>query len=137
MQGETAASAGYHSANAAMTHNEDHMAESTIGSLANLATATAADRGLVAALAQDNSRLVKQLEETASELRELKTLLNQEHHDRRGPRSFTSSSSTCCWTHGYKVGKTHTVLTYKTRNPGHKADATRADNIGGSQVNKE
>jgi hypothetical protein len=43
MQGESAATAGYHSANAAATHNEDHMAEATIGALANLATATAAD----------------------------------------------------------------------------------------------
>jgi hypothetical protein len=52
-----------------MTQNEDHMAEATIGALANLATATTADRGVVAALAQANSRLVKQLEENASELR--------------------------------------------------------------------
>jgi hypothetical protein len=64
MQGGTAANAGYHSANAAMTQNEDQMAEATIGALANLATATAADRGVVAALTQANSRLVKQLEET-------------------------------------------------------------------------
>jgi hypothetical protein len=58
-----------HSANAAMTQNEDQMAEATIGALANLAAATAADRGVVAALTQTNSRLVKQLEENASELR--------------------------------------------------------------------
>jgi hypothetical protein len=53
MQGESAATAGYHSANAAVTHNEDHMAEATIGALANLATSTAADRDAVAVL---NSR---------------------------------------------------------------------------------
>jgi hypothetical protein len=39
------------------------MAEATIGALANLATETAADRGVVAALTQANSRLAKQLEE--------------------------------------------------------------------------
>jgi hypothetical protein len=44
MQGESAVTAGYHSANAAMTQNEDQMAESTIGALANLTTATAEDR---------------------------------------------------------------------------------------------
>jgi hypothetical protein len=43
MQGESAATAGYHSANAAVAHNEDQVAEETIGALANLATATAAD----------------------------------------------------------------------------------------------
>jgi hypothetical protein len=110
MQGETAANVGYHSDNAAMTHNEDQMAEATIGALANLATATTADRGVVAALTQANSRLAKQLEENASELRELKALLNQERRDKRGPRSSTSSSSNYCWTHGYNVGKTHTSI---------------------------
>jgi hypothetical protein len=55
-----------------MTQNEDQMAEATIGALANLETATAADRGVVTALTQANSRLVRQLEEISSELRELK-----------------------------------------------------------------
>jgi hypothetical protein len=54
MQGETAANAGSHSANATMPHNEDQMAEATIGALANMATATAANRGVVAALTQSN-----------------------------------------------------------------------------------
>jgi hypothetical protein len=129
MQGETDANAGYNSVNAAMTQSEDHMAEATIGALANLATATAADRGVVADLTQANSRLVKQLEENASELRELKVLLNQDRCDRRGPRSSTSSASNYCWTHGYKVGKTQTSLTCNTGNPGHKAEATRAENM--------
>jgi hypothetical protein len=120
-----------------MTQNEDQMAESTIGALANLATASAAYRGVVAALTQSNSRLVTQLEENASELRELKALLNQERRDKRGPRSFTSSGSNYCWTHGYKLGKTHTSLTCNTRNPGHKAEATWDDNMGSSQANKE
>jgi hypothetical protein len=68
-----------------MTQTEDHMAEATIGALANLETETAADRGVVVALTQANSRLVKQLEETSSELRELKAMVHQEQRDRRGP----------------------------------------------------
>jgi hypothetical protein len=71
MQGESAATAGYHSANAAISHTKDQMVEATIGALANLATATAADRGVVAALTQANARLVKQLEDNSNELREL------------------------------------------------------------------
>jgi hypothetical protein len=137
MQGGTAAHAGFHSANATMTHNEDQMAEATIGALENLATATAADRSVVAALTQANSRLVKQLEETTSELRELRDFFHQERRDKRVPRSFNASASNYCWTHGYKVGKTHTSLTCNTRNLGHKAEATRTDNMGGSQANKE
>jgi hypothetical protein len=78
-----------------VTQNEDQMAEATIGALANLATATAtaADRGVVAALTQVNSRLAKQLEDNSSELRELKDLLNQERREKRGPRSFNPSAS--------------------------------------------
>jgi hypothetical protein len=96
MQGESAATAGYHSANADMTQNEDQMAEAAIGSLANLATAMAAERGVVAALTQAKSRLAKQLEENSSELRELKDLLNQERRDKRGPRNGNPSSSNYC-----------------------------------------
>jgi hypothetical protein len=137
MQVESAATAGYHSENADVTQNEDKMAEATIGASANLATATAADKGVVAALTQANSCLAKQLEDNSSELRELKALLNQQHRDRRGPRSFNPSASNYCWKHGYKVGKTHTSLTCNTHKPGHKTEATRAENMGGSQANKE
>jgi hypothetical protein len=45
------------------------MAEATIGALANLETATAADRGVVAALTQANSHLAKKLEDNSSEMR--------------------------------------------------------------------
>jgi hypothetical protein len=55
------------------------MTESTIGALANLATATATAtyRGVVAALTQANSCLAKQLEDNSAELRELKALLHK------------------------------------------------------------
>jgi hypothetical protein len=137
MQGESAATAGYHSANATISHNEDHMAEATIGALANLATATAADRGVVAALTQANSRLSKQLEDNSNDLRELKALLMKERTEKLNQRSFNPSPSNYCWTHGYKIGSTHTSLTCKLPKPGHKKEATRADNMGGSQANRE
>jgi hypothetical protein len=104
MQGESAATSGYHYANAAVTHNEDQMVEATIGALPNLATATAADRGVVAALTQADSCLAKQLEDNSSELRELKALLNKERSEKRGQRSFNPSPSNYCWTHGYNMG---------------------------------
>jgi hypothetical protein len=65
MQGESAATARYHSANAAVGQTEDQMAEPTIGTLANLATATAAYRGVVAALTEANARFVKQLDDNS------------------------------------------------------------------------
>jgi hypothetical protein len=78
MQGESAATAGYRSANAAVGQTEDQLAEATIGALANLATATAADRGVVATLTEANTRLVKQLEDNLNELRELNALIKKE-----------------------------------------------------------
>jgi hypothetical protein len=120
-----------------MTQSEDQMAKGTIGALANLATATAADRGVVAALTQENSPLAKQLEDNSTELRELKALLNQDRRERRGPKSVNSSASSYCWLHGYKVGSTHTSGTCNTPKPGNKTEATRADNMGGSQANRE
>jgi hypothetical protein len=137
MQGESAATAGYHYANDAVGHTEDQMAEATIGALANLATATAADRVVVAALTQANARLVKQLEDNSNELRELKALIKKERIEKRGKRSYNPSPSNYCWTHGYKVGSTHTSLTCKLPMQGHKKEATRVDNMGGSQANKE
>jgi hypothetical protein len=137
MQGESAATAGYHSANAAVTHNEYQMAEATIGALENIATATTADRGVVVALTQANSRFAKQLEDNSTDLRELNDLLKKERSEKLGQRSFNPSPSNYCWTHGYKVGSTHTSLTCKLLKPDHKTEATRADNMGGSQANRE
>jgi hypothetical protein len=93
MQGESTSTACYHSANAAVNRNEYQMDKATIGALANLATATAADRGLVAALTQANSYLAKQLEDNSTKLRELKALLKKERSEKRGQRSFNPSPS--------------------------------------------
>jgi hypothetical protein len=122
IQGESAATVGYHSANAAVGYTEDQMAEATIGALANLATATVADRGVVAALTQVNARLFKQLEDNSNELRELKALIKKERTEKRGQLSFKPSPSNYCWTHGYKVGSTHTSLTCKLPKQGHKKE---------------
>jgi hypothetical protein len=108
MQGEYAATAGYHYANADVGQTEDQIAEATIGSLANLATATAADRGVVATLTEDSARLVNQLEDNSNELRELKALIKKERFEKSGQRSFNPPPKNYCWTHGYKVANTHT-----------------------------
>jgi hypothetical protein len=67
------------------------MAEATIGALANLATAKAADRGVVATLTEENARLAKQLEDNSTELRELKALLKKEIIEIIGQRTFNPS----------------------------------------------
>jgi hypothetical protein len=124
MQGESPATAGYHSENTAVTQKKDQMAEANIGALSNLAAATTADRGVVEALTQSNSRLAIQLEDNSSELRELKALLEKELREKRGPRCVIPSASNYCWTHGYKVDSTDTSLTCKLPKPCHNTDAT-------------
>jgi hypothetical protein len=137
MQGGSAATSGYHSAKADVGQTEDQMAEANIGALANLTTATAADRGVVATLSEANAHLAKQLEDNSNELRELKALIKKERTEKRGQRSFNPSPNNYCWNHGYKVANTHTSLSCNFPKHGHKREATRADNMGGSQANKE
>jgi hypothetical protein len=91
MQGESAATSGYHAANAVVGQTEEQMDEATIGALANFSTATAADQGVVATLTVANARLAKQLEDDSNELRELKALIKKERTERRGQRSFNPS----------------------------------------------
>jgi phage-related minor tail protein len=78
MQRESSANSSYHAANADVVQTEDQMAETTIGALTNLATATATDRGVVATLTEVNSRLTRQLEDRSNELKDIKTLLKKE-----------------------------------------------------------
>jgi predicted component of type VI protein secretion system len=113
------------------------MAEANIEALTNLEPETVENRGVVAALTQANARLANQLEDNSNELRELKAQLNQDRSSKRGQRSFNPSPTNYCWNHGFKLRRTHTSLTCKTQTPGHKKEATRADNMRGSQANKE
>jgi hypothetical protein len=53
------------------------VAEQALGAFANLATATAVDRKVVAQLTEANSRLSKQLEDNATSLKEVKALLKK------------------------------------------------------------
>jgi hypothetical protein len=58
------------------------MDEATIGALANLATATAVYRGVIGTLTEANARLVKQLEDNSTELRELKALIKKKRFEK-------------------------------------------------------
>jgi hypothetical protein len=109
----------------------------TIGALTKLVTATAADRGVMATLTEANARLVKQLEDNSNELRELKALIKKERTEKRGQRNFNPSPNNYCCTHSYKVANTHTSLSCNFPKQGHKREATRANNMGGIQANKE
>jgi hypothetical protein len=96
------------------------MDDATIGALANLATTTAEDRGVVATLTEANARLVKQLEDNSNELRELKALIKKEIFENPGQRSLNPSPHNYFWTHGYKVANIHTSLSCNFPKQGHK-----------------
>jgi hypothetical protein len=114
------------------------MDEATIiGALSSLATEAATDRGVVVTLTEANARLVKQLEDNSNELRELKALIKKERFEKCGQRSLNPSPNNYCWTRGYKVANTHTSLSCNFPEQGHKREATRTDNMGDSQANKE
>jgi hypothetical protein len=144
MQGETVGAQGF--VNAAVTQaSKDDLVEQALGDFANLATARAVDRNVVEKLTEANSRLAKQLEDNATSLKEVKALLKKERAKRtssgnseRPPRRcFTPSSDNYCWSHGYKVERTHTLQTCIYPKEGHHCEATKANNMGGSQVNRD
>jgi hypothetical protein len=135
MQGETAATSGY--ANATVAQPDEYLAEAAIGAFANLASATAVDRAIVATLTEANARLAKKLEESAQALKEVNALLKKEHSDRVARKPFAPYVDNYCWTHGYKIARSHTSMDCMFPKTGHKKEATKSDNMGGSQVNKE
>jgi hypothetical protein len=72
MQGESADNSCYNYANVDVGQTEDQMDDATVGALANLATSTAADRGVVA-----NVRLARQLEKSSKGVKEVNALLKR------------------------------------------------------------
>jgi hypothetical protein len=143
MQGETVGTQGY--ANAAVAQPEDDLADQALGAFFNLSIATAVNRGVVAQLTDANSHLAKQLEDNATALKEIKALLKKERvehaksgNSKRPPRrNSTPSSDNFCWSHGYKVARTHTSQTCMYPKYGHRCEATKTNNMGGSQVNRD
>jgi hypothetical protein len=135
MQGESAATSGY--ANADVAQPDEDLAEAAIDAFANLASATAVDRSIVATLTEANNRLVKKLEESARALKEVKALLKKERGDRASRKPFASSVDNYCWRHGYKLARNHTSMNCLYPKTGHKEEATKSNNMGGSQALKE
>ena len=134
--------AGYHSSNAAFELQQD-----TSIALANLATATAADRSAVASLTTTISSITLELAEANNKLSaarteitalkiELATNKNNGNNNNRPPRNYKPNQN-YCWTHGYKVACKHTSATCTRPLEGHKREATRANIMGGTQIGKE
>jgi hypothetical protein len=130
----TAQGGGFHGANAAM----ESFANETADALANLAEATASDRATVAQLTMTNATLTTQLANVTKDLERMKIKLAAQppRQDRPPPRPRFTPNNNYCWTHGYKVGNTHTSANCNFPATGHQKEAIRGATLGGSEKGK-
>jgi hypothetical protein len=120
---------------------DDSMQE-TAEAIAQLATATASDRGTVATLTTTNSKPANKLEaahaliaQLKSEITTLKIKIKPVWQGQRPTR--TTNNDSYCWSHGYQVAKSHTSATCNVRKTGHQETATKVDTMSGVQRGKE
>ena len=127
--------AGFHAEDSADTH------DNTIDAIANLATATAADRTAVANLTDTNASLTKQLgkssEKLIAALTQVNTLTKQlaDLRATNTPRSNTPfERKHYCWTCGYRCA--HSSWNCTTPAAGHQKRAKVSNTMNGSVINK-
>jgi predicted RNase H-like nuclease (RuvC/YqgF family) len=139
---QIAQQSGFHSANMMIEQGRDDSMQETAEAIAQLATATASDRGRVAALTTTNAKLANQLEaahaliaQLKSKIATLKIKIKPVWQGQR-PARITNNNS-YCWSHGYQVAKSHTSASCKVRKTGHQEAATKIDTMGGVQWGKE
>jgi chromosome segregation ATPase len=99
---QTAQQSGFHGANMMIEHRRDETIQDTVNAIAQLATATASDRGTVAALTTTNAKLAAQLEATHAEIARLKseiaTLKNKIKPAWQGQRTVkTTNNNSYFW----------------------------------------
>jgi hypothetical protein len=119
--------------------------------MANLATATSADRETVATLTKAIETLTEQLKAkdiwAKSQGAELKRLLgvqgNAPPTAADGPtnayvrKSYKTKNDNYSWSHGYKVGLNYTNANCTQKAPGHKDNATKSNIMGGDTLGSE
>ena len=130
----TAKGAGFQSANSAMV--QDDIQQETVDAIANLATATAADRTTVATLTETNRRLTLELVAVNAKL--VKALEANKaagsgggHPQSSGGRSAQKTKGPhYCWHCGSSVW--HPSARCWSKKEGHRDDATEDNKMGGS-----
>jgi hypothetical protein len=139
---QTAHQSGFHSANMMIEQGRDESMQDTADAIAQLATATASDRGTVATLTTTNAKLATQLEAAHALIAELKneitTLKRKIKPAWQGQRPVkTTNNDSYCWSHGYQVAKLHTSATCNMKKSGHQDAANKGNTMGGVQLGKE
>jgi hypothetical protein len=116
--------------------------QDTVDAIAQLATATASDRGTLATLTTTNAKLATQLEAAHALIAQLKneivTLKNKIKPAWQGQRPVkTTNNDSYCWSHGYQVAKSHMSATCNMKKSGHQDAANNNNTMGGVQWGKE
>jgi hypothetical protein len=138
----TAQQSSFHGANMMIKQGRDESMQDTVDAIAQLATATASDRGTVAILTTTNSKLATQLEASHAQIAQLKseiaTLKNKIKPAWQGQRPVKKTNKdSYCWSHGYQVAKSHTSATCNMKKSGHQYAANKRNTMGGVQWGKE
>jgi hypothetical protein len=99
---QTAQQSGFHSVNMMIEQGSEETMQDTVDEIAQLATATASDRGTVATLTTTNAKLATQLEAAKAQIAQLKdeiaTLKNKIKPAWQGQRSQkTTNNDSYCW----------------------------------------
>jgi phage shock protein A len=97
-------------------HGREDTMQDTVDAIAQLAIATASDRGTVATLTTTNAKLATQFEAAQAQIAQLKdeiaALKNNIKPAWQGQRPIkTTNNDSYCWYHGYQVAKSHTSAT--------------------------
>jgi hypothetical protein len=139
---QTVHQSGFHSANMMIEQGHNETMQDTVDAIAQLATATASDRGTMATLTTTNAKLATQLEAAHAQIAQLKnevaTLKNKIKPACQGQRPVkTTNNDSYCWSHGYQVAKSHTSATCNMKKSGHQDAANKSNPMGGVQWGKE
>jgi hypothetical protein len=132
---QTAHQSRFHSANMMIEQGRDESMNETLEPIAQLATATASDRGTVATLTTTNAKLATQLEaahalisELKSEIATLNIKIKPIWQGQRPTR--TTNNDSYCWLHRYQVAKSHTSATCNVRKTGHQENCDKGRHHG-------
>jgi hypothetical protein len=133
---------GFHSDNMMIERGRHESMQDTAEAIAQLATATASDRGTVATLTTTNAKLATQLEADHALIAQIKnkiaTLKNKIKPAWQGHRPVkTTNNGSYCWSYGYQMAKSHTSATCNMKKSGHQDEANKGNTMGGFQWGKE
>jgi hypothetical protein len=149
----TSSGAGYHTANLAEHYEHTPAPADTerVTAMANLATATSADRKTVATLTRAIATLTDQMKAkdicAKSQEAEVRRLLGVQGNTRPAAaagtpttyviKSYKTNNDNYCWSHGYQVGLNHTSSNCTKKAPGHKDNTIKTNIMGGDTWGRE